>query len=84
MLGNAWEWTEDCFVATYAGARSDGSARRDANCTYRPFRGGSLSSLAYNFRAAQRATGAIPKNYVEDHNEYRADYLGFRVLRELD
>ena len=26
MLGNVWEWTEDCYNRSYAGAPSDGSA----------------------------------------------------------
>ena len=26
MMGNVWEWTEDCYRESYAGAPSDGSA----------------------------------------------------------
>ena len=33
MLGNVWEWTEDCWNGSYAGAPSDGSAWNTAIAT---------------------------------------------------
>ncbi|MBI3710520.1 MAG: SUMF1/EgtB/PvdO family nonheme iron enzyme, partial [Proteobacteria bacterium] len=72
MLGNVWEWVEDCWNETYAGAPSDGSAWLAGNCGYRIGRGGSWDSNPANLRAAQRYaffTGT------------RGTYLGFRVAR---
>jgi formylglycine-generating enzyme required for sulfatase activity len=83
MLGNLWEWTADCYHPSYEGAPQDGSARKDGACTYHAFRGGAFSSLVNNYRVTQRGSGADPKLYADDPREYRADYLGFRVARDL-
>lgn len=84
MLGNVWEWTADCFHRSYDGAPSDGSIWSTGDCTYHAFRGGAFSSLAYNYRVTQRGFGADPNAYADEPSEYRADYLGFRVARELE
>jgi formylglycine-generating enzyme required for sulfatase activity len=42
MSGNVWEWTEDCWNKTYAGAPTDGSAWTTGECSVgRVLRGGS-------------------------------------------
>ena len=41
MYGNVSEWAEDCWNDSYAGAPSDGRARRQGNCSQRVVRGGS-------------------------------------------
>ena len=41
MHGNVWEWVEDCWNRSYAGAPSDGSAWRSGECSRRVLRGGS-------------------------------------------
>ncbi len=41
MSGSLWEWSEDCYHDTYAGAPRDGSAWTDGTCDYRVLRGGS-------------------------------------------
>jgi len=41
ILGSVWEWTEDCWHESYAGAPTDGSAWVSGNCSRRVFRGGS-------------------------------------------
>ncbi|MGO9894205.1 MAG: formylglycine-generating enzyme family protein [Bryobacteraceae bacterium] len=33
MLGNAWQWTADCWHPNYKGAPRDGSAWVEKNCT---------------------------------------------------
>jgi formylglycine-generating enzyme required for sulfatase activity len=41
MLGNVWEWVEDCYHDDYTSAPSDGNVWSGGDCTYRVFRGGS-------------------------------------------
>ena len=41
MHGNVWEWVEDCWNGSYAGAPSDGGAWESGNCAERVLRGGS-------------------------------------------
>ena len=54
--GNAWEWTEDCWHKTYAGAPADGRAwTADGRCTQRVVRGGSWISIARYVRSGNRS-----------------------------
>ena len=76
MLGNAWEWVEDCWYDNYQGAPSDARAwTSGGDCGRRVLRGGSWSSVAEYLRpgARDRASTAL-----------RFNYLGFRVSRTLD
>jgi formylglycine-generating enzyme required for sulfatase activity len=75
LLGNAWEWTEDCFYGDYAAAPSDGSPRTAEPCTHRAVRGGSWFSAAESLRPAVRAKAAAA---------FRYDDVGFRVARPLN
>jgi formylglycine-generating enzyme required for sulfatase activity len=75
MLGNVWEWTEDCANASYAGAPSDGSAWLAGDCAQRMLRGGSWSTVPRFARSATRH-----KN-TADH---RDNLTGFRLARSLD
>jgi sulfatase modifying factor 1 len=85
MLGNAWEWVEDCFHETYDGAPADGSAWVDrATCDRAPkysselirvFKGGAFSYPPYGLRPARRGKGGLDR---------RTWNKGFRVVRELD
>ena len=52
VLGNSWEWTQDCWNASYAGAPTDGSAWESGDCGHRVARGGSWGEL---LRSAIRA-----------------------------
>jgi len=45
MLGNAWEWTEDCWHQSYDGAPTDGSAWVEPDCSEHVIRGGSWHNL---------------------------------------
>ena len=74
MLGNAWEWTEDCYNASYARAPSDGSVWENGDCTNRVLRGGSWWIHPYALRSAHRYWEPIG---------VRADSVGFRVARTL-
>ena len=74
MLGNAWEWTEDCWNGRYAGAPLDGSAREYGDCAKRVLRGGSWDSEPSLLRAASRHG---------DTTDLRRSDQGFRVARTL-
>ena len=41
MLGNVWEWTQDCWNANYDGAPADGRSWSTGECALRAVRGGS-------------------------------------------
>ena len=74
MHGNVWEWVEDCWNDSYAGAPADGSAWLRGNCGVRVLRGGSWFNIPSYLRAANRirvATGS------------RGFNIGFRVARTL-
>ena len=45
VLGNVWEWVEDCWNADYTGAPSNGSAWESGDCTRRVLRGGSWYTI---------------------------------------
>jgi formylglycine-generating enzyme required for sulfatase activity len=73
MVGNVWEWTEDCYHDSYQGAPADGSAWTSADCTIRVvIRGGSWSFGPP--RSADR------RGYSSD---IRESDVGFRVARTL-
>ncbi len=76
MLGNVWEWTEDCWHDSYAGAPADGSAwLTGGNCGIRVLRGGSWVGSPRDLRSALR-DGNDPGN--------RINLNGFRVARTLN
>lgn len=72
MLGNVWEWTEDCYNASYHGAPADGSPSLTGDCTQRVDRGGSWYSDPWVVRAATRYR--LPPTT-------RLSHQGFRVAR---
>ena len=75
MHGNLWEWVEDCWNPSYAGAPSDGSAWLDGECELRMLRGGSWRTY----------TGGI-RFFIRDSHvtRHRSNMIGFRVARTLD
>jgi len=74
MLGNALQWTGDCFHDDYTGAPPNGSAWTSGDCRIRPARGGSWYNFPRNLRTAVR---------IWANASYRLNYLGFRVARTL-
>jgi formylglycine-generating enzyme len=74
MLGNVFQWTDDCWNADYTGAPVDGSARSDGDCTQRELRGGSWFSSPDYVRANYRNRFAA---------DYRTSSVGIRLVREL-
>ena len=75
MHGNVYEWVEDCWNGSYAGAPSDGSAWESGDCSQRVLRGGSWYRLPRYLRAASRGWGDTGFRYYVSG--------GFRVARTL-
>ena len=74
--GNVWEWVEDCWHDSYAGAPGDGSAwTDDGYCSFRELRGGSWLTDPSHLRSAAR---------FEFTAGSRLFAAGFRVARTLD
>ena len=74
VLGNVWEWTEDCWNESYAGAPVDGSAWTSGNCSRRVLRGGSWNNAPRDVRSAYRGRYSTVGRINDD---------GFRVARTL-
>jgi formylglycine-generating enzyme required for sulfatase activity len=74
MLGNVFQWTEDCYHDSYNGAPSDGSAWTSGACEGRVQRGGSWSNGPRSTRSADRNGSPAA---------YRNIDIGFRVARTL-
>lgn len=72
MLGNVWQWTQDCWNENYQGAPTDGSAWSAGDCRSRIVRGGSWIKstpwLGSGFR-------------IDDNAGHRDSDVGFRVAR---
>ena len=75
VLGNVWEWTQDCWNGSYAGAPTDGSAWMAGNCGRRVLRGGSWGDDPRNLRSAGRGSYSTDDRYL---------IVGFRVARTLN
>ena len=74
MLGNAREWTGDCWNETHAGTALDAMARTTGDCTRRVIRGGSWDSSPANTGSARRDWSTTVD---------RSGDTGFRVARGL-
>lgn len=72
MLGNVWEWVQDCWNDSYANAPVNGRPNLQGDCGRRVVRGGSWKNVAWATRSAFRGW--------QDLND-RIDANGFRVAR---
>lgn len=75
VLGNVFEWTEDCWNGSHSGAPADGSARLQGDCSRRVARGGSYDLSPKYLRSALRF-GVVARARNKD--------LGFRVARTMN
>lgn len=74
VLGNVWEWVQDCNQQSYQGAPVDGSAWEHGDCSRRGLRGGSWGSSPWYLRSVDRnQVGTGNRNVIS----------GFRVARTL-
>jgi formylglycine-generating enzyme required for sulfatase activity len=82
MVGNVWEWVEDCYNPRYkvmtpqgeVSAPTDGSAWTSGDCSFHVVRGGSWVTESKDLRSARRDRTA---------NDGKNFNLGFRVARSL-
>ena len=74
MLGNVFEWVEDCWHDTYDGAPTDGAAWVTGVCATRVQRGGAWGYPPDYLRTAVRGQQLRTSRYIN---------AGMRVLREL-
>ena len=75
MLGNVWEWTEDCWSPTLADVPADGGARpAAAPCAGRVLRGGSFDLPPARIRVTSRSSSDAEVGEI---------FIGFRVARGL-
>ena len=76
VLGNVWEWVQDCWHESYDGAPADGSAWGPEDCDRHRhvLRGGSWNSPPWLLRSAFR---------IGLHDRHRDFFVGFRVARTL-
>jgi formylglycine-generating enzyme required for sulfatase activity len=75
MVGNVFEWTEDCVHGNYKDAPTDGSAWiKGGDCSKLVVRGGSWVNTPDDLRVAGREGST---------SDDRVDVLGFRVARTL-
>ncbi len=70
MAGNVWEWTQDCYLPSYADAPANGSARVTTDCAKRSIRGSAWPYPAGFLRVANRGGS---------NGELRANDRGFRL-----
>jgi formylglycine-generating enzyme required for sulfatase activity len=73
MLGNVWEWTEDCWNPTLDGATPDQKPRYSGECDKRVVRGGGWFNETWRARPAYR---------FRDSNGHNGNMLGFRLARD--
>lgn len=74
MLGNALEWTADCWNGSYSGAPGDGQPWTTGQCDFRVVRGGSW------FHGLDRIRSAFRDRFSP---RFRSNQIGFRVVRTL-
>ncbi|MFI5361390.1 MAG: SUMF1/EgtB/PvdO family nonheme iron enzyme, partial [Elusimicrobiota bacterium] len=73
MAGNAWEWVQDSYHESYAGAPADGSAWEVSGLDH-VFRGGSFLNPPGLARTTSRRRGLA---------DYSGETLGFRIARSV-
>jgi formylglycine-generating enzyme required for sulfatase activity len=72
MIGNVWEWVDDCYNTSYVNAPTNGLAWLSGDCSQRILRGGSWLNVPWKLRAATRH---------RSKPDIRSDIVGFRVAR---
>ena len=75
VLGNLWEWTEDCWNDDYTDAPADDRARRVGDCSRRVVRGGSFADGPGFLRSALRLWKSAEERF--------GLWSGFRVARAV-
>ena len=74
MLGNVWQWVEDCASDGYQDVPTNGEPHKADPCDLRVVRGGSWFHPSDMARSASRAA---------DRGDFRVGDIGFRVAETL-
>jgi formylglycine-generating enzyme required for sulfatase activity len=74
IVGDVWQWTEDCYADNYAEAPTDGSAAENGDACMRVDRGSCWLYPAWLLRSATRERNPA---------EFRDIIMGFRVAKTL-
>jgi formylglycine-generating enzyme required for sulfatase activity len=74
MIGNVWEWIEDCYQMPYGATPVDGSAQLAVGCDRRGVRGGSWRTAYERQRPAFRG---------RDPEALTSQIFGMRIARDL-
>ena len=74
MVGDVWQWTEDCYADSYATAPTEGSAAESPNGCMRVDRGSCWLYPTWLLRSATRERNPA---------DFRDVIMGFRVARTL-
>jgi formylglycine-generating enzyme required for sulfatase activity len=74
MMGNVWEWVEDCYHENYGGAPASGTTWEEMDCGLRVVRGGSWLNVPWLLRASFRYWNGPDYRYFD---------LGFRLAQDL-
>ena len=74
IVGNVWQWTEDCYADSYAKAPTDGSAAESPNTCMRVDRGSCWLYPSWLLRSATRERNPA---------DFRDVIMGFRVAKTL-
>jgi formylglycine-generating enzyme required for sulfatase activity len=75
LIGNVWEWTQDCYRVPYPATPVDGTAVEvQGPCELRTVRGGSWRSHMFRQRSTWRG---------RDPEDRKSDIFGFRIARDL-
>ena len=74
VVGNVWQWTQDCYLDSYAGAPTDGRANGAGTQCLRADRGGSWLNREWLLRSATRERNPA---------DFRSVTMGFRVAKTL-
>jgi formylglycine-generating enzyme required for sulfatase activity len=74
LMGNAWEWVQDCYADSLAAIPSDGAPSSAQDCQLHTVRGGAWSATARMLRVTVR--GKAPANEGFDD-------VGFRIVRTM-
>ena len=75
MLGNVWEWANDCQNHDLSTTPENGAANTQGDCSRRAIRGGSWETASKGVRSAARAFYPVSR---------REDNIGFRVAADVE
>lgn len=76
MIGNVWQWTQDCYVDTLAGRPTTAVAVDRDDCRFRVARGGTWGDPPALIRSASRNYAPPPNHPISN---YRSAGFGLRI-----